>query len=118
MAKDSKGHGSEKRGFTNQVMAALEHELRDYHPKTNSAARAKLSTPKVPAAPVHSAMGVPQKIVYIDKHPHLGGEMKVTVKGGPKSHGYYTDDKDDAVATAYAAHGQNIQIKFRRKEYD
>ena len=55
------------------------------------------------------------KKVYIDHHPHYG-EYKVHL-GGRGSKGYYTDDKDDAIGTAKAEHGRDIQIVHRSKVY-
>lgn len=127
MAKDTKGHGSDKRGLNSQrgLDAARKHLASQVasgmmHPAiSDGQARAKLQTTQGGAAPPHSATpGAERKIVYIDKHPDLGGEMKVVAKGAPKSHGYYTDDKADAIGTAYAMHGKDIEIKHRRKRYD
>lgn len=56
-----------------------------------------------------------KKTVYIDRHPHYG-EYKVH-GGGRGSKGYYTDDRDDAVATAHAMHGKNVDIIHRSKAY-
>jgi hypothetical protein len=41
------------------------------------------------------------------------GEYRVPGKKGTEASAYYTDDKEDAVATAKAEHGKNVVIKFR-----
>jgi len=41
------------------------------------------------------------------------GEYRVPGRKGTEASAYYTDDKEDAVATAKAEHGKNVVIKFR-----
>lgn len=40
-------------------------------------------------------------------------EYRVPGKKGTEASAYYTDDKEDAIATAKAEHGKNVVIKFR-----
>jgi len=41
------------------------------------------------------------------------GEYRVPGKKGTEASSYYTDDKEDAIRTAKAEHGNKITIKFR-----
>ena len=41
------------------------------------------------------------------------GEYRVPGRKSTEAAAYYTDDKEDAVATAKAEHGKNVVIKFR-----
>jgi hypothetical protein len=52
------------------------------------------------------------KTITIVKNIGLN-EYRVPGKKGTEASAYYTDDKDDAIATAKAEHGRNIVIKFR-----
>jgi hypothetical protein len=40
-------------------------------------------------------------------------EYRVPGKKGTEASSYYTDDKEDAIRTAKAEHGNNITIKFK-----
>lgn len=53
--------------------------------------------------------------VYIDHHPDYD-EYKVHT-GGRKSRGSYHGDKNDAIGTAKAEHGDAVQIVHRSKRY-
>ncbi len=52
------------------------------------------------------------KTVWITKHVGYN-EYRVPGKKGTEASAYYTDDKEDAIATAKAEHGKNITIKFK-----
>lgn len=55
---------------------------------------------------------VDKKIVTIKKNVSYN-EYRVPGKSGNEASAYYTDDKDDAIATARAEHGNDIIIKFK-----
>jgi hypothetical protein len=44
-------------------------------------------------------------------------EHRVPAPDGREAGAYYTDDRDDAEATAQAMHGQGIKLKVRTVEY-
>lgn len=52
---------------------------------------------------------------YVDHHPDYN-EYKVHA-GGKGSKGSYHSDKEDAVNTAKAEYGKDVEIKHRSKRY-
>ncbi len=55
----------------------------------------------------------PEPKTVVIKKSTVYNEYRVPGKKDTEASAYYTDDKDDAITTAKAEHGDNIVIKFR-----